>query len=179
MDWYVQPGQPVYTTIAGQATLIVNTVANAFDHYGVSREPYLGNPDRARAPASPFSGPSGGMGLYMSVINDEFRVDLGHLALEPTVAHVPVEAFASPYSPSFDFPSTFAVPRSASWGDIVATWAVHRGDVVGFTGDSGYSEAPHLHYAITRRADGERLCATDEPGFQDSGWLLRPDWLTP
>jgi murein DD-endopeptidase MepM/ murein hydrolase activator NlpD len=50
---------------------------------------------------------------------------------------------------------------------------VRRGDVVAFTGDAGYSEAPHLHYAITRRSDGAALCATREAGFADNGWLVR------
>ena len=67
----------------------------------------------------------------------------------------------------------FSVPRVSSVGDIIATWQVRRGDVVGFTGDAGYSEAPHLHYAITRRSDGAALCATGEAGFADNGWLLR------
>ena len=174
VDWYVQPGQPVIATMDGHATLFVNTVANAFDYYRVAREPYLGNPDRSRAPLSPFPGPGGGMGLYVSVSNDDFRIDLGHLALEATIGHVPRDAFTAPFSPVFDYRSAFAVPRAVSSGDIVAEWDVRRGDTVGYTGDSGYSEAPHLHYAITRRADARRLCATEEAGFADGGWLTRP-----
>jgi hypothetical protein len=173
VDWYVQPGTPVIATMDGTATLILNTVANAFDYYGVSREPYIGNPDRARAPISPFPGPGGGMGLYVSITNDGYRVDLGHLSLDPTIAHVPDGAFGSGYSRSTDYEAMFSVPRVSSVGEIIATWQVRRGDVVGFTGDTGYSEAPHLHYAITRRSDGAALCATGEAGFDDSGWLLR------
>lgn len=173
VDWYVQPGQPVHATMDGEAMLILNTVSNAFDHYGVPREPYLGNPDRARAPVSPFPGPGGGMGLYVSIVNDRYRIDLGHLSLDATIANVPAGAFSDGHSRSTDYRATFAVPRSAASGDIIATWRVRRGDVVGFTGDTGYSEAPHLHYAITRRSDGAALCATEEAGFEDGGWLLR------
>jgi hypothetical protein len=173
VDWYVQPGQPVYATMDGTATLILNTVVNAFDYYGVPREPYIGNPDRARAPISPFPGPGGGMGLYVSITNERFRIDLGHLSLDATIAHVPDAAFGSGYSRSTDYRARFSVPRSSPTGDLIATWQVRRGDVVGFTGDAGYSEAPHLHYAITRRSDGAALCATAEAGFADNGWLLR------
>jgi murein DD-endopeptidase MepM/ murein hydrolase activator NlpD len=50
---------------------------------------------------------------------------------------------------------------------------VSRGDVIGFTGDSGYSEAPHLHYEITRLSDERQLCPTGENGFDDGSWLTR------
>ena len=173
VDWYVQPGQPVRATMDGDATLIINTVVNAFDYYGVSREPYIGNPDRARAPVSPFAGPGGGMGIYASVTNDRYRTDYGHLSLVPTIANVPASAFAAGFSRTFDYAAAFATPRAVSAGDVIATWHVHRGDVIGFTGDSGYSEAPHLHYAITDRSSGRRLCPTSEPGFTDAGWLSR------
>jgi hypothetical protein len=173
VDWYVQAGEPVLATIDGHATLVVNTVTNAFDYYGVAREPYLGNPDRLRAPISPFPGPGGGMGVYVSISNDEFRIDLGHLSLDSTIANVPPDAFVAPYSAAFDYISAFAVPRAVSAGDVLAQWDVRRGDTVGYTGDSGYSEAPHLHYAITRRTDGQRLCASEEAGFVDGGWLAR------
>jgi hypothetical protein len=173
VDWYVRPGTPVYATMDGTATLFLNTVVNAFDYYGVPREPYIGNPDRARAPISPFPGPGGGMGLYVSIINDRYRVDLGHLTLGATIAHVPAGAFSGGYSRSTDYAVTFSAPRASSVGDIIATWQVRRGDVVAFTGDAGYSEAPHLHYAITRRSDGAALCATREAGFADNGWLVR------
>jgi hypothetical protein len=45
--------------------------------------------------------------------------------------------------------------------------------VIGYTGDAGYSEAPHLHYVITERASGRSLCPTEESGFDDGGWLTR------
>jgi hypothetical protein len=173
VDWYVQPGEPVRSTMDGIATLIINTTVNAFDFYGVSREPYIGNPDRARAPVAPFPGPGGGMGVYVSVANDGFRTDYGHFSLAPAIAGVPDSAFFGGYTRATDYASTFAVPRSAGAGDMIATWPVRRGDVIGFTGDTGYSEAPHVHYAITRLLDGEQLCPTNEPGFDDGGWLLR------
>jgi hypothetical protein len=54
----------------------------------------------------------------------------------------------------------------------VARWPVRRGEVIGYSGDSGYSEGPHLHYTV-RRTDGELLCPTTEDGFGDGGWLFR------
>jgi murein DD-endopeptidase MepM/ murein hydrolase activator NlpD len=162
VDWYVPIGTPVYATMDGTATLIVNTVANAFDYYGVDREPYIGNPDRSRAPLSPFPGPGGGMGVYVAVMNDRYRTDYGHLSLAPTLGVVPDGAFAAPYGRAFDYTSTFALPRSFDYGAQVATWRVRRGDVIGYTGDAGYSEAPHLHYVVTERATGERVCVTGE-----------------
>ena len=173
VDWYVQPGTPVRATMDGAATLLINTTVNAFDYYNVTREPYIGDPDRARAPLAPFPGPGGGMGVYVSVINDGFRTDYGHLSLLPTIANVPDTAFGAPYSRPYAYEAEFATPQPTSTAAIVATWAVRRGDVIGFTGDAGYSEAAHLHYQITRRSDGARLCPTGEPQFIDGGWLLR------
>jgi len=163
----------VRATMDGVATLYINTTVNAFDYYGVSREPYIGDPDRARAPVTPFPGPGGGMGVYVSVVNDAFRTDYGHFSLAPTIAAVPEGAFAGGYTRATGYASMFAAPRSAGVADTIATWPVRRGDVIGHAGDTGYSEAPHLHYQITRLADGARLCPTNEPGFDDAGWLLR------
>lgn len=171
VDWYVQPGTPVRATMDGTATLLINTVANAFDYYRVSREPYIGNPDRARAPVSPFPGPGGGMGVEVAVVNARYRTDYGHLDIARTLDVVPDAAFGAGYSRAFDYAAHFATPRVLSSADVVATWEVRRGDVIGYTGDAGYSEAPHLHYTITRRSDGARLCPTSEPGFEDGGWL--------
>jgi hypothetical protein len=173
VDWYIQPGAPVRATMDGVATLLLNTTANAFDYYGVSREPYIGDPDRERAPLGPFPGPGGGMGVYVSVINDGYRTDYGHLSLAATIANVPAGAFGAPYSRSYAYDAAFATPQPTSTAAIVATWEVRRGDVIGFTGDAGYSEASHLHYQITRRSDGVKLCPTGEPQFIDGGWLLR------
>jgi len=38
VDWYIPPGTPVVATMDGTATLLINTVSNPFDVYGVSRE---------------------------------------------------------------------------------------------------------------------------------------------
>jgi hypothetical protein len=173
VDWYVRTGTPVYATMDGEAILMLNTVANAFDYYNVSREPYLGNPDRSRASVTPFSGPGGGMGLYVVVLNEEFRTEYGHFDLAATVAAVPASAFVAPYSPSYGYATDFATPMPVTFGAQIATWTVRKGDLIGYTGDSGYSEAPHLHYRITRRATGETLCPTAEAGFAAGGWLFR------
>jgi hypothetical protein len=172
VDWYVQPGAAVRATMDGDVLIIINTVANAFEYYGVPRDPYLGDPDRSRAPLSPFPGPGGGMGVYASVINDRYRTDYGHLDLDRTIANVPDGAFAAGFSRGDDYRARFAVPQPVTSGSIVAQWRVRRGDVIGFTGDSGYSEAPHLHYQVTDRASGAKRCPTREPGFAAGGWLF-------
>jgi murein DD-endopeptidase MepM/ murein hydrolase activator NlpD len=168
----VPVGTPVYATMDGDAVLIVNTVVNAFDYYGVDREPYLGNPNRQRAPINPFPGPGGGMGVYVAVINDAYRSDYGHLGLAATLSAISNGAFAAPYSRTFDFASAFAAPQPLATGVQIASWRAERGDIVGYTGDAGYSEAPHLHYHIARN-NGQDLCPTTEPGFTDAGWLTR------
>lgn len=173
VDWYVPVGTPVYATMDGEATLLVNTLANAFDWYGVPREPYLGDPDRARAPISAFPGPGGGQGVFVRLRNEQYSVDFGHLEVGPTVDMIPVEAFVGGYGREYPYAETFAAPRDFRTADVVAAWQVRRGDLFGYTGDMGYSEAPHLHYAITRLADGARLCPTAEAGFADGGWVLR------
>ncbi len=176
VDWYVPAGTPVHATMDGEAELYVNTLANAFDAYGVSREPYLGDPDRGRAPLQPFPGPGGGMGVYIRVTGAAYRTDYGHLDLARTLAALaPADglAFVPPYTPAFDYASAFAPLRASGAADQIATFRVRRGDVIGYTGDAGYSEAPHLHYAIARRSDGAKLCPTSEAGFADGGWLER------
>jgi murein DD-endopeptidase MepM/ murein hydrolase activator NlpD len=172
VDWYVPPGTPVYATMDGTATLLINTTANAFDHYFVDREPYLGDPDRSRAPLNPFPGPGGGMGVYVSVINDEFRTDYGHLDLAATIADVAAQSFSAPYSGKYDYGTMFTAPQPITYAAQIASWPVERGELIGYTGDAGYSEAPHLHYQITRRSDGAKLCPTQEGGFADGGWLF-------
>jgi hypothetical protein len=173
VDWYVPEGTPVYATMDGTATLYMNTVTNAFDYWEVDREPYIGNPDRANAPLSPFPGPGGGQGVFVRIENDSYRVDFGHLEIERTAAFVPLEAWIEGFSPETDWAGLFAVPRSHLVADPIARWEVRAGDLIGYTGDAGYSEAPHLHYAITEKATGAHLCPTSEPGFQNAGWLWR------
>jgi hypothetical protein len=173
VDWYVQPVTPVYATMDGEATLFINTYVNAFDYYGVSREPYIGDPDRIRAPIAPFPGPGGGMGIYVVIVSESHRASYGHFDLDATIANVPMDAFRGGFSSAFDYRIEFAVPRRFDVADQVAVWEVKRGDIIGYSGDAGYSEAPHLHYAITRRSDSAALCPTSEAGYVDNGWLFR------
>jgi murein DD-endopeptidase MepM/ murein hydrolase activator NlpD len=173
VDWYLPIGTPVVATTDGTATLLVNTVANPFDVYGVSREAYIGNPDRSRAPISPFPGPGGGQGVFVRVENRRFRTDYAHLELAPTVGLVPDWAWLGGYSANHPFAEEFAALRDFRVATPIASWDVQKGDTIGFTGDSGYSEAPHLHYTIRRAGEGSLLCPTTEAGFQDGGWLFR------
>ena len=173
VDWYLPVGTPVIATMDGLATLLINTVSNPFDVYGVSREPYIGDPDRSRAPLSPFPGVGGGQGVFVRIENEQFRTDSAHLELPPTLESVPDDAFLGGYGPSFDYAAAFAPLRDFRVATAIAAWPVCKGDVIGFTGDSGYSEAPHLHYAVRRAGSNTALCPTSEPGFEDNGWLFR------
>lgn len=172
VDWYVPVGTPIVATLAGTATLMLNTVSNPFDIYGVSREPYIGNPDRGRAPISPFPGPGGGQGVFVRIENERFRTDSAHLDISATAKAVPLGAWLSGYSASFGFAEAFRELRDFRVATAVASWSVRRGDVIGFSGDSGYSEAPHLHYAIRPAGEIDALCPTLEPGFERGGWLF-------
>lgn len=175
VDWYVPEGQPVYATLDGEATLYIVTTANAFDVYGVDREPYYGDPDRARAPLDPFGGrPGGGKGVFVHVENERYAANYGHLSLGRTLEAVPSGAFIEPYSAAYDYDGSFGQPGRFDQYDPVARWEVRAGDVIGYTGDSGYSEAPHLHYELAALgADPRWLCPTREEGFGESGWLFR------
>ena len=53
VDFYIPEGTPIFSTTAGTARLYAVSSKNDFDRYGVDREPYLGNPDRASAPFNP------------------------------------------------------------------------------------------------------------------------------
>jgi len=173
VDWYVPVGTPVRATMAGTATLQVVTVTNAFDYYGVAREPYIGNPDRTRAPLAPFPGPGGGKGVFVRVESDGFVTEYAHLEMAPIVRALPAAAFLPGYAPDSDYAVLFAPLRDFRVSTPIAQWPVKRGDIVGFSGDSGYSEAPHLHYTIRRAGGSALLCPTAEAGFADGGWLLR------
>ncbi len=172
VDWYVPTGTTLVATMDGVATLHVITVSNAFDVYGVDREPYLGDPDRDRAALSPFPGPGGGKGVFVTIENDEFGLEYAHLDLAGTLRVVPRDAFIGPYAATSDYAALFTAMRDYRESTPIATWPVRRGDVVGYSGDAGYSEAPHLHYTI-RRQGGPNLCPTTESGFADGGWLFR------
>ena len=95
VDWYIPVGTPVRSTLDGRATMYVVSLPNAFDYYDVSREPYIGNPDRDRAPLSPFPGPGGGKGVFIEVTNDAFATEYGHLNLEMTL---PADDIAAAYT---------------------------------------------------------------------------------
>jgi murein DD-endopeptidase MepM/ murein hydrolase activator NlpD len=171
VDWYVPAGTPVLATMDGVASLFVVTVSNPFDVFRVDREPYIGNPDRARAPLSPFPGSGGGKGIFVRVENAGFLTEYAHLDVS-TFEMVPSGAFVNGYSAATDFALVFRTLRTFQTFDEVASWPVRAGDVIGLSGDTGYSEAPHLHYTV-RRAGGPLLCPTMEPGFADGGWLFR------
>ncbi len=172
IDWYVR-AVPVVATMDGTATLLINTVSNAFDVYGVAREPYIGNPDRARAPVSPFPGPGGGQGVFVRITNAAYRADFAHLEIEGTVAEVPRAAWLAGFeADAAMLARQFAPLRDFRVATAVARWEVRRGDVIGVTGDSGYSEAPHLHYAIRPALEENALCPTREAGFSRAGWLF-------
>lgn len=173
VDWYVVPGTPVLATTDGTATLLINTVSNPFDVYGVSREAYIGDPDRSRAPISPFPGPGGGQGVFVRIENSQYRTDYAHLEIGASLKVVPNGAYLANYSASFDYATAFSEVRDFRTATLIATWEVRKGDVVGFTGDSGYSEAPHLHYAIRPAGEMNALCPTTEQGFANNGWLLK------
>ena len=173
VDWYVPAGTPVYATMDGAATLYVITVANAFDEYGVDRAPYAGNPDRALAPVAPFPGPGGGKGVFVRIENDGYVTEYAHLDLARTVGVAPAGSFLAGYSATSDYGALFAALRDYRDATPIASWPVRRGDVVGMSGDAGYSEAPHLHYTVRRAGNNTLLCPTSEAGFADGGWLLR------
>jgi murein DD-endopeptidase MepM/ murein hydrolase activator NlpD len=172
VDWYVLPGAPVLATMDGVASMYIVTSSNAFDWYGVSREPYRGNPDRPRAPLNAFPGPGGGMGLYVQVENSAYRTSYGHLDPALTWQALPAEVVA--LLPAVDgVIADYAGMRSFNEFTLLGSWEVAKGDVIGVTGDSGYSEAPHLHYTIIDWALGAQVCPTGEAEFSGGGWLLR------
>lgn len=173
VDWYVPEGTPVFTTMSGTATLYAVTMANGFDWYGIPREPYLGNPDRRRASISPFPGPSGGLGVYVEIDSGQFLTVSAHLEVTRTAAVLPMESFYSGYSAGSDYESLFGSIPASGAATPIAQWQVSRGDLIGYSGDAGYSEAPHLHYSVQRAGSDRLLCPTAEPGFEDGRWLLK------
>lgn len=172
VDFYIPVGTPILATMDGTATLNIISVNNDFDRYNIDREPYIGYPDRNQAPYSPFPGPSSGLGVYVHIENADFSADYGHMDIGETIAVVPGQAYINGYSPSSDYASLFARVPEPRVTATIAQWQVHNGDVIGMSGDSGYSEGPHIHYQL-RRTGGPLRCPTNEAGFTDGGWLFK------
>ncbi|HUS82174.1 MAG TPA: M23 family metallopeptidase [Dehalococcoidia bacterium] len=173
VDWYVPVGTPILAMMDGTATLKIVTVTNAFDYYGAARGPYMGNPERPQAAVAPFQGASGGKGVFVEVENAGFVTDYGHLDPSLTIASVDPSAFVDGYAPGSDYATLFAPIRDFRVFTTVARWTVKRGDVIGYAGDTGYSDAPHLHYTVRRAGSSSLLCPTTEAGFEDGGWLFK------
>ena len=172
VDFYIPEGTTIHSTTGGTARLYAVSTQNDFDRYGVNREPYLGDPDRASAPLDPFPGPTAGLAVYVVVEGEGFQTEYGHLTLALSAEIVSANGFLEGFSADSDWAALFgdvSLPRPAT---LIAEWPVRRGDVIGYSGDAGYSEAPHLHYTIQREG-GDLLCPTDESGFADGGWLFR------
>jgi hypothetical protein len=158
--------------MTGTASLLVVTTSNAFDVYRVSREPYIGLPDRAHAPISPFPGVNGGQGAFVRISNDGFETTAAHLDLDRTLQALPDSALLPGVSRA-GLAERFVSLRDFRTVTEVARWEVRRGQIIGLSGDSGYSEAPHVHYTVKRAAGANLLCPTSEPGFADAGWLIK------
>lgn len=172
VDFYIPEGTTILATMDGTATLYIVSWRNDFDRYGVSREPYIGNPDRSRAPITPFPAQSGGMGVYVVVRNDSFVTEYGHLNIDLTIPTVPADAYVDGYRPVSDYHGLFSEVPQPRIPTAIAEWPVRAGDVLGMSGDTGYSEGPHVHYTVSRTAGGY-LCPTSESVFSDGGWLTR------
>ena len=174
VDWYLPAGTPVVATMRGQAELYVVSISNAFEYYGVDPRLTLGLPSPTM-PLYPLPGPGGGMGIFVSVLNGDLRAEYGHLDLDRTLALVPERAFIAPFSKSFNYDARFSRPIPHDQVTLVATWQVEEGAVVGYVGNTGYSDVPHLHYQVVTRDRKTKFCPTREP-LPSSGWLFgRPE----
>ena len=171
-DWYLPAGTPVTATMRGQAELYLITTSNSFEYYDVDPGLTLGLPD-ANTPLFPLPGPGGGMGIFVSIINGNLRAEYGHLDYETTIENVARNAFIAPYSPTYDFESRFGRPIAHDQITLVASWPVQHGDVIGFVGNTGYSDVAHLHYQVLTRDRQTKFCPTTEQ-FPYNGWLFRP-----
>lgn len=174
VDWYLPTGTPVTTVMGGEAELYIITTANSYSYYGVDPRITLGLPD-ASVPLYPLPGPSGGMGIFVSVLNGGLRAEYGHLDLKATLPLVPEAAFVAPYGPAFNYEGRFGRPVDYRQTALVARWTVRKGDTVGAVGNTGYSDVSHLHYQIVTKDRTRKFCPTREQ-FPNSGWLFeRPE----
>lgn len=174
VDWYLPAGTPVLATMRGQAELYIVSTANSFAYYGVDPRLTLGLP-APTTPLYPLPGPSGGLGVFVSILNGNLRAEYGHLDLDLTLALVPEEAFIAPFSKGFNYRARFSRPLPPDQVTLIATWPVEKGEVIGYVGNTGYSDVPHLHYQVVTRDRRTKFCPTREP-FPGSGWLFgRPD----
>lgn len=103
-----------------------------------------------------------------------YRIDLAHLDLATTIARLPEEACLPGFTADgFVLADWFAALRDFRIATAIARWPIEKGDVAGYSGDTGYNEAPHLHYTIAPAGGGNLLAPTAEPGFAGGGWLFR------
>jgi hypothetical protein len=172
VDWYLPEGTPLIATMRGQAEFYIITTSNAFEYYGVDKAVTLGLP-APDMPLYPLPGPGGGMGIFVSILNGDLRAEYGHLELTKSLTVIPQGAYVPPYSPTFNYPSRFS--RMAGHLDInlIARWNAQRGDVVGYVGNTGYSDVAHIHYQVISRDRLRKYCPTLEQ-LPNSGWLFGP-----
>jgi murein DD-endopeptidase MepM/ murein hydrolase activator NlpD len=174
VDWYLPTGTPVIATMRGTAELYFVTTTNAYTHYGVDPRVTLGLP-APTAPRYPLPGPGGGLGVFVSIVSGNLRAEVGHLDPDLTLTVVPDRAFIAPYSRDFNYRSRFAPLLAPNQFTLVASWPVVEGEVIGFVGNTGYSDVPHLHYHILTRDRKSFYCPTRE-ALPMSGWLFgRPE----
>ena len=107
VDFYLPAGTPILSTISGTARLYAVSTQNDFGRYGVNREPYLGDPDRARAPLNPFPGATAGLGVYVVVEGEGFVTEYGHLNLPRSAEIVPASGFFEGFTADSDWAALF------------------------------------------------------------------------
>lgn len=170
VDWYLPEGTPLFATMRGQAELYFITTSNAFEYYGMDGSVTLGLPDPSM-PRFPLPGPGGGMGIFVSILNGALRAEYGHLELRQTISMIQPNAYVSPFGRSYDYHSRFGRMTDYNNITLVARWNVQRGDVVGFIGNTGYSDVAHVHYQVVTRDRVTKYCPTEEQGGT-SAWLF-------